>query len=357
LPRKLKVKGPDSAKKVDAAYRASGDVRDRERLQAIRLAQQGRYSMEEIAAIVGRARSTLGRWIRAFRAGGIKQLLKCEQGGKQGQLSARDRRALRRQLRRGRWKSAREIQQWLRKKRHIQLTLSGVYYWVHRVGGCLKVPRKSHVKKDEAAVAAFQQQIVALLAALEIPVGRRVQVWIEDEHRYGLIRVTRRCWTLQGHRPTAPYQTKYPWGYVYGAANLVTGGAEFLYTPTVNLEWSRIFLEQLIATDPEAIPIILWDQAGFHPPMEDGELPENVRLLPLPAYSPELNPIETLWDQVQSHVANEAWKTLRQIEAAITEVLAPYWEEVERVRSLLGDTWLTRGVATFLEQRANAPTD
>jgi len=40
-----------------------------------------------------------------------------------------------------------------------------------------------------------------------------------------LISVFRRCWGLKGECPTAPYQTKYEWGYVYGAADIVTGEA------------------------------------------------------------------------------------------------------------------------------------
>lgn len=82
-----------------------------------------------------------------------------------------------------------------------------------------------------------------------------------------------------------------------------------------------------------------------------GELCESVRLLPLPAYSPELNPIEPLWDQVKLRIANHAWRTLDDIESAITEVLEPFWQKVKRVWSLLGNTWLTRGVILFLQRR------
>jgi transposase len=213
------------------------------------------------------------------------------------------------------------------------------------------VPRKSHAKKDVKRAEAFQHEIVQRLTALSIPADRRVRVWVEDEHRYGLISVVRRCWTLRGHRPTAPYQTKYQWGYVSGAAEVVCGQVEFLYLPTVSLDGSLIFLHQLVATDPQAIHIVLWDQAGFHFKADDPRLPASVRLVPLPPYSPELNPMESLWDQVKRRVANEVWDTLEAIEAAITEVLESLWQSVQPVRSLLGDTWLTRGVATFLKQR------
>ena len=47
--------------------------------------------------------------------------------------------------------------------------------------------------------------------------GKLVRIWVADEHRYGLIPVVRKCWTLPGERPTAPYQTVYEWGYLHSA--------------------------------------------------------------------------------------------------------------------------------------------
>jgi putative transposase len=192
---------------------------------------------------------------------------------------------------------------------------------------------------------------VPQLEALAIPAEKRVRVWVEDEHRYGLIRVIRRYWTLKGHRPKVPYQTKFEWGDVYGALDVVTGQAAFLYTPTVSLPWTDAYVKELVARDPEAIHIMIWDRAGFHPKADSPELSESIQLLPLPAYSPELNPVESLWDPVKRRIANDVWETLENIEAAISEVLEPFWRQVEQVQSLLGDSWLTRGVAPFLDRR------
>ena len=89
----------------------------------------------------------------------------------------------------------------------------------------------------------------------------------------------------------------------------------------------------------------------FHQKATHHALPEQIRLLPLPAYCPELNPIEKLWDQVKREVSNAVWETLDSIEEAISKVLKPFWELVELVWSLLGDNWLTNGVSAFLKQR------
>ena len=69
--------------------------------------------------------------------------------------------------------------------------------------------------------------------------GRPVRVWVADEHRYGLISVLRRCWGLRGVRVSAPYQTKYQWGYLHSALE-VDGqhAAQALFSSSVNLETS-----------------------------------------------------------------------------------------------------------------------
>ena len=161
-----------------------------------------------------------------------------------------------------------------------------------------------------------------------------------DEHRYGLISVLRRVWSLRGCKPTAPYQTKYQWGYLYSALEVGPDGrAEALFLPTVSLECSRLFLEQLAASDLEAEHIVIWDQAGFHQTTGPTAVPR-VRILSLPPYSPELNPVEKLGILIKGAIGNTLFPTLRQLEDKICEELNPVWTEPARVRQLIGDGWL-----------------
>jgi transposase len=340
-----------SLESLDAAYKTSYERHDRERLLAMRLAYQGNQTLEQIGVILKRGRATIARWVKAYREGGIQKLLHRGHGGRKASLSHTDQKAMIEELYSGRWKRSKDIQIWLHEKRGIDLKLGGIYYWLYKLKSSWKVPRPKHKNQNPDEVEEFKKEIVSNLEALDVPNNRTVHVWVEDEHRYGLISVLRRCWTVKGHRVTAPRQMKYEWSYVYAAADIVTSSAEFLHTPTVSSEWTQVFLKQLIATDPEGIHIIIWDRAGYHPTVLTNELAESVRFLPLPAYSPELNPIEPLWDQVKLRVANDIWETLDSIGYAIDEVLEPFWKRVMRVWSLLGNTWLTRGVIIFLQHR------
>jgi len=334
---------------VECQYKSSSEKHDRERLLAILMAYENN-SLHRIGFTLRRGRSSIARWLKAYREGGIGKLLQRKHEGRKACLSQSCQDALVENLRSGQWKKAREVQIWL-KTQHVELKLSAVYYWLRRLGASWKLPRKSHEKRNPDEAFRFMQEIVTRLEELSIPDDRDVHIWVEDEHRCGLINVIRRCWTLKGHRPEAIHNDKYEWEYVYGAADIVTSKVEFLYTPTVSLEWSNEYLKQLVSTDPEAMHIILWDRAGFHPEALDGELSECVRFIPFPAYSPDLNPIEPLWNQVKQEIANGVWNTLDEIEAGISRALKPYWEDVKQVWSLLGNTWLTRGVIVFLQRR------
>lgn len=74
-----------------------------------------------------------------------------------------------------------------------------------------------------------------------------------------------------------------------------------LLSPNINTNIVNVFLEQFNQeTSPNVHAVIVWDQAGFHT-SKDLKVPENVTIVPLPAYSPELNPVENLWHYLRSH--------------------------------------------------------
>jgi transposase len=236
--------------------------------------------------------------------------------------------------------TAAEVQHWLHERHGLKRSLDSVYYWLGKLGGALKVPRPVHAKKNAEKAADFKEHLYQKLQALDLPPGRRVRVWVQDEARYGLHTVRRRCWGLRGVRVVKPVQQKYEWGYVYGALDVVAGDAEFCFLPSVSLELTHIFLKQIADADPEAEHVIIWDQAGFHHAEGDPRLPERIHLLPLPPYSPELNPTEKLWDIIKDHISNRVFETLDDIEAVMGNALRPYWSSTAPVLSLVGDGWL-----------------
>jgi len=328
----------------------------RERLLAVKFGLEGQLGLYQIAERLGRPRSLIQRWLDLFRQGGLERLLHKGRGkGTPSRLTAEAAAALGQKLEAGGWRRAADAQRWLAETHGVVVGLAAVYKYLKRLGARLKVPRPCHEKHDPAAAEAFKATLDQKLAALELPAGQPVRLWVAHEMRYGLLPVTRRVWALRGVRAVAPVYPRYQWGYGFGALQVGgEGGAEFAYCPTVNLEFSQGFLQQLAAREPEATHVVAWDGAGFHPDDAAPDVPANVRLIALPSYSPELNPVEKLWDQLKDRICNQPFGTLQALEAVMTDFLRAFWQDARRVVSLIGDGWLLTQANRFLHRHSTA---
>jgi transposase len=248
----------------------------------------------------------------------------------------------------GKFRRAKDAQAWIKKRTRKTLSESGALKVLRRLGGKLKVPRKSHAKKAPAKAAAFKLELPAKLETLAGPAaraGQRVRLWVLDEHRYGLLPVIRRVWGQRGVRVHAPYATRYQWGYLHEAMEVDGANRlELLFTPCIDRDVHALFLQQIAESDPQAFHVVIQDQAGFHLPENDARLPANLRLLPLPPYSPELNPVEKLGDLVKDRICNRLYPNLRRLEDHILAALQPWRTESARVAELIGRGWLLDGL-------------
>lgn len=314
----------------------------RERLVAVQLGLQGQSSLDQIAQATGHARSTIQEWFDAYRTGGLATLLhdgRADNPGQPGKLTAAAKAELTAGLKTGRWRTVPQLRAWLKTHHQIPMALSSLYNYLGKAGARLRVPRPSHVKNDPAAAREFREQLPAKLTALALPKERPVRLWVQDEMRYGLHGFTRRVWGLPGYRPVARTQQVYEWGFVYGAVGVGLTQTQFLLAQAVDLAHEIKFYQQVGQSDPTAIHVLIQDGAGFHLRDGDARLPDNVRIVTLPAYSPELNPVEGLWDQLKDVLCNRVFATLAELEAEIERWLRQFWGDARRVRSLVFD-WL-----------------
>lgn len=136
----------------------------------------------------------------------------------------------------------------------------------------------------------------------------RVRVMWMDEARIGQQGTLTNVWALKGSRPTAVKQTRYDWVYLYAAVEPATGFSSALLAPHVNTGTMNAFLGVLSREiDPGDLAVLIMDQAGWHK-ARALRVPDNIVILHLPAYSPELNPVENLWGYLRSHhLSNRAY--------------------------------------------------
>ena len=180
---------------------------------------------------------------------------------------------------------------------------------------------------------------------MDLNPGQRVRFWIQDETRLGLHTTVRHCWSLRGHQPVVPAQLSYQWMWVYGALE-IGGDSEsvFFYAPEVSQVCTAMHLNEIIKTDPEAIHVVIYDGAGFHFKQGAPALPDSIRILQLPPYCPELNPVEKLWDMLKDSLCNQVFESLEELDQAATQFVQPFWAHPERCQSLVGRGYLLQSV-------------
>lgn len=137
----------------------------------------------------------------------------------------------------------------------------------------------------------------------------------------------------------APYKTVYQWGYLHEALEIDgTHQVELLFISTINQDIHALFLEQISSSDPQALHVIILDQAGFHLKSSDTRIPTNIRLLPLPAYCPELNPAEWFGRVIKAPTINRLYPTLRALENHLIQI-GRDWSRPEKVHGLIHE-WM-----------------
>lgn len=148
-----------------------------------------------------------------------------------------------------------------------------------------------------------------------------VEVWAQDEARVGLVPIVRRVWASKGERPLAQQRRRYEWVYVYAFVRPSTGQVQWLLLPTVNVELFQLALDYFanaVGAGTKKRVLLIIDRAGWH--MSKGlKVPEGIHLLPLPAYSPELQPAEKLWPLMHESVANEDITDMDTLEDQLVE--------------------------------------
>lgn len=286
---------------------------------------EGGYTAPAIAMSVGLSRRICQRWVARYNAQGLGGLDDRRGRGSRSPLTPEQEEQVCQRLEAGPTPEDQvcslrgiDIRRILATEFGVFRSLPAIYHLQHRLGYSYLRPRPRHRRADPKAQEKFKWELPARLQALgEAHPDKRLRVYFQDESRFGQQGTTTNLWARRGSRPTAVRQTEYQYLWVLGAVCPETGHAEGLLSPQLNTKIVNLFLEQFsqtLAADEHAA--MIWDGAGFH---VSGQLqvPANVTIIQLPAYSPELNPIENLWHYLKSHFwSNRAYAHYDALEQA-----------------------------------------
>ena len=171
--------------------------------------------------------------------------------------------------------------------------------------------------------------------------GRSVRLMFQDEGRFGLLGKPRRCWAPAGVRPVVGARLLRKFSYAFAAVSPHDGVMDSLIVPWVNASTMSMFLATVSQRHPDEYIVMVMDQAGWHIAHEL-EVPKNMRLVLLPPYSPEINPVEHIWDALRENcIGNTVFASLDAADKALSKGLRSLESDPERMQSLTGFEWIT----------------
>ena len=195
---------------------------------------------------------------------------------------------------------------------------------------------------------AVQKALPGLIerVAREHP-GERVELWFMDEARVGQKGRLTHVWSQKGVRPRGPRQQGFASAYLFGAVCPERGEGVALVLPEVSTAAMNTFLAELSRSLPPGTRAgLVLDGAGWH--VSEGlTVPANLTPIPLPPYSPELNPVERVWEYLR-----DRWLSHRVLAGgygAVVDAACAAWNallaEPGRLRSLTNFPWLPPAVS------------
>ena len=142
----------------------------------------------------------------------------------------------------------------------------------------------------------------------------------------------------RGKRPSVPCHHIREYRYVYGAVEPLTGESCFVVMPYCNTESMNVFLEELSNTFQKDKIILACDGAAWH---KSGSLriPENIELIFIPPYTPEMNPIEQIWKEIRKRgFKNEVFQSLQKVVDRLCDTICSLSNET--IKSITGRDWI-----------------
>ncbi len=169
-----------------------------------------------------------------------------------------------------------------------------------------------------------------------------IEIWFQDEARVGQRGTTSRIWAEKGTRPRIVQQQQFISSYLFGAVFPAEKKGTGIVMPKANTEAMEFHLKAISESVKKGHhALLIVDGAAWH---LTGKLsvPANITLLPLPPYSPELNPVEQIWQYLRkTHFANRCFQAYDDIVETCCEAWNSFVDMADVIRSLCSREWAT----------------
>ncbi len=167
-----------------------------------------------------------------------------------------------------------------------------------------------------------------------------LDIWVQDESRIGQQGSLTRIWAPKGTRPKKVKQGQFIYSYIYGASCPKTGESFGLILPATNTDCMQVYLNALSKQIKKGRHIaLIVDNAGWHK-SKGLIIPQNITLIPLPPYSPELNPMEQVWKWMKHNfLSNICFDSYQDIIDKLAVAWNAFENDYDLVKSICQRDW------------------
>lgn len=167
-----------------------------------------------------------------------------------------------------------------------------------------------------------------------------MRVMFQDEARFGRIDDPSQCWAEPGCRPKAHKQIIREYTYLYGTFCPQDGAMDSFILPHMDTVCMNLFLEEISFRYPDELILMVTDGAPCHKGQELA-VPDNMRLLFLPPYCPQLNPSENMWHEMREKCfGNISFSSMDQLEERLIAASLCYEKSPHTVKSITNWEWM-----------------
>jgi transposase len=322
------------------------------RLLAIAMVLDG-ASRGEAALRTGMDRQSLRDWVHRYNETGIAGLLPRLPPGPKPKLTTAQMAELRELVLAGpvpkqhkvvRWRCL-DLRQEVAQRFKVTVPERTIGKWLRKLKLTRLQPRPFHPKKDDAAQQAFKQNFCAILknALLGSTAHTAIEVWFQDEARVGQKGTHAYVWAAVGSRPPMVRDNRHDTAYIFGAICPTRGVGAAMIAPAANTECMNLHLKEIATqVSPGARAAVVCDGAGWHQRGGKLEVPDNIVMITLPPYAPELNPMENVWHYLRE---NKLCALVWDNYDAIVDACQAAWHflinDPDRIRSIGAREWAT----------------
>jgi transposase len=333
----------------------SDDAAEARRLLAIAMVLEG-TSRLDAARRAGMDRQTLRDWVHRYNEPGLDGLTSRKAPGAAAKLTKAQMEELRELVIAGpdpkthnviRWRCV-DLRAEVARRFAVTVPERTIGKWLRRLKLTRRQPRPYHPKKDSAAQEAFKKNFRARLkeALLGTTAATPVEIWFQDEARVGQKGSLSYVWAPVGSRPPMVRDNRHDTAYIFGAICPARGVGAAVITPAANTECMNLHLEEISTqVAPGSVAALICDGAGWHQGGGELKMPDNIVLLPLPPYSPELNLMENVRDYLRADkLSAGVWDSYDETLAACADAWNWFTSDPKRIRSIGTREWATVNV-------------